>query len=211
MVFSMNTRVVPYVMGALCLIPVGGTLYRVTEIMLTGHWSFEFNPEVVDRLPLFIHGLAMLVFLVGGAIQFSSKIRAKRPNLHRKLGRIAGTGAIIGGLSGVWMTLLHLEISTPLLLAGRLLFGSAMAIFMVLAIRAAMQRRFTDHRAWVIRSYAIAFNAATFPLFYLPVFLILGEPTPIIDDALQVAGWMINLAIAEKFFINRPTRKGVLA
>lgn len=211
MVMSMNTRALPYIMGALCLIPVGGTLYRVGEIILTGHWSFEFNPQVVDRLPLFIHGVAMLAFLVGGAVQFSAKIRASRPKLHRTLGRIAGVGAILGGLSGVWMTLLHLEISTPLLLAGRLLFGSAMAVFAILAIRAAMLRQFVDHRAWIIRAYAIAFNAATFPIFYLPAVLILGEPSPLIDDTFQVAGWMVNLFIAEKFFIHRPIRKGVSA
>lgn len=211
MVPSMNTRALPYIMGALCIIPVGGTLYRSAEIVLTGHWAFEFSPEMVDRLPLFIHGIAMLAFLVGGAVQFSARIRTQRPQLHRRLGRVAGMGAILGGLSGIWMTLLHLEISTPLLLAGRLLFGSAMAGFAVLAIHAAMQRRVQDHRAWIIRSYAIAFNAASFPVFYLPVVLIVGEPSPLLDDTFQVAGWMLNLSIAEKFFINRPTRKGVPA
>lgn len=211
MVPSMNTRALPYVMGALCLIPIGGTLYRIGEILITGHWSFEFDPAIVDRLPLFIHSIAMLAFLIGGAFQFSTRIRSKRPQLHRRLGRVAGLGAIFGGLSGVWMTLLHVEISTPLLLAGRLLFGTAMALFMVLAIRAAMQRRFAQHRAWVIRAYAIAFTAATFPLFYLTAILFLGETTPLLDDTLQVAGWMINLFIAEKVFIPRPTRKGVPA
>lgn len=211
MVISMNTRTMPYVLGALCLIPLGGSLYRLGEIILTGHWSFDFNPEIVDRLPLFIHGIAMLTFLLGGAVQFSSRIRASRPSLHRVLGRIAGMGAIIGGLSSIWMTLLHLEISTPLLLAGRLLFGGAMTVFMILAIRAAMQRRFADHRAWVIRSYAIAFNATLMPLFYLPLILIYGEPSPLIDDAIQVAGWSLTLAIAEKTFISRPIRKGVTA
>jgi len=201
----------PYIIGTLCLIPIGGTLYRLSEIILTGHWSFDFNPELVDRLPLFIHGVAMLAFLVGGAVQFIPRIRTKHRTLHRVLGRIAGVGAIIGGLSGIWMTLLHLEISTPLLLAGRLLFGSALMGFTILAIRAAMKKRFVEHRAWIIRAYSIAFAAATLPFIYLPLFLIFGEPTPVLDDAIQVAGWMINLAIAEKFLINRRTRKGVPA
>ena len=211
MVLSMNTRAMPCVIGALCLIPMGGTFYRLGEIILTGHWSFDFNPEIVDRLPLFIHGIAMLTFLLGGAIQFMPRVRARRPKLHRTLGRIAGLGAIIGGASGIWMTLLHLEISTPLLLTGRLLFGSALIVFTVLAIRAAIQKRFAEHRAWIIRAYSIAFAAATVPFIYLPLFLIFGEPAPVLDDAIQIAGWMINLAIAEKFLINRPIRKGVPA
>ena len=211
MVLSMNTRAMPYIFGALCLIPLGGTFYRLAEIILTGHWSFDFNPEIVDRLPLFIHGIAMIAFLVGGAVQFMPRIRIRRPKLHRIVGRIAGVGAIIGGASGIWMTLLHLEISTPLLIAGRLLFGSAIAIFMILAIRAAMQKRFVEHRAWVIRAYSIGFAAATLPFIYLPIFLIVGEPSPIVDDAIQVTGWMLNLAIAVKFLIKRPTLKGVPA
>jgi len=209
MVISMNTRALPYVLGTIMLIPVGGTLYRLGEIIHTGHWAFDFNPEFVDRLPLFLHGIGMVLFLVLGALQFSTKRRIKRPDLHRTQGRVAGFGAILGGLTGVWMTLLHPQISTPLLLAGRLLFGSAMVIFTVLAIHAAMQRRLANHRAWIIRAYAIAFNAGSFPLLYLPVVALLGEPSPVLDDALQVAGWMINLAIAEKFFIKTPIRKGV--
>jgi len=211
MVISMNTRTMPYVIGALCVTPLGGTIYRLSEIILTGHWSFDFNPAHVDRLPLFLHCLAMITFLVLGVFQLSPSFRSKNPQRHRRLGRIAGFAAIFGGVTGIWMTLLHLDIATPLLLAGRLLFGSAMAVFMILAIRAAIQRDFRTHRAWVIRTYAIALNAGTLPLIYLPALLLLGEPSPVIDDAIQVAGWMINLAIAEKFFIANTNQKRAVA
>ena len=123
------------------------------------------------------------------------------PKLHRALGRLAAAGAVLGGLSGVWMTIAHSEISTPLLFAGRLIFGSAMAAFAVFAIRDAMHRNFLSHRNWIIRSYAIAFNAASMPLLCLPIILIIGQPVPIIDDAFRVTGWIINLVIAERFFI----------
>lgn len=211
MALTMNNKAMPVVLGTLILIPLGGTLYRLSEIVLTGQWGFEFNPEIVDRVPLFLHGLGMILFIMIGAVQFSTRQRMRNPARHRRMGRIAGFGAVLGGVTGIWMTLLHPDISTPLLMAGRLLFGSAMVVFTGLAIRAAMQKRRSDHRAWIIRAYAIAFNAGTFPLFYLPAVLILGEPFPILDDALQVAGWMINLAIAEKFLINRPIRTGVPA
>ena len=211
MVISMNNRAMPYVMGALTLIPLGGTIYRLTEIITTGHWTFDFNPQIVDRLPLFLHGIGMALFLVLGAFQFSAKLRARRPALHRKMGRIAGLGAILGGLTGIWMTLLHLEISTPLLIGGRLLFGSAMVIFTVLAIRAAMHRRLIDHQNWIIRAYAIALAAGTLPFIFAPMYLILGDVSQLENDVIQVAGWMINLAIAEKFFVKSPIRKGAIA
>ena len=208
MAISMTTRTMPFVLGALCIIPVAGTLYRLAEIIIAGHWSLRFNPDVVDGLPLFIHGVTMLMFLVFGAFQFLPPIRQKGPKLHRALGRLAGTGAVLGGLSGVWMTIAHSEISTPLLVAGRLIFGSAMAAFAVFAIREAMHRNFLSHRNWIIRSYAIAFNAASMPLLCLPIILIIGQPVPIIDDAFQVTGWIINLVIAERFFITRPVYQG---
>ena len=211
MAVSMTNRTMPFVLGALFIIPVAGTLYRLAEIILEGHWSFRFNPEFVDRLPLFIHGVTMLMFLVLGAMQFLPPIRQKGPRLHRVLGRLAGAGAVLGGLSGVWMTLAHSEISTPLLFTGRLIFGTAMAAFAIFAIRDAMHRNFVSHRNWIIRSYAIAFNAASMPLLYMPIIMIIGQPVPIIDDALQVAGWIINLVVAERIFINRAVYQGVQA
>jgi len=153
----------------------------------------------------------MALFLVLGAFQFSAKLRARRPALHRRMGRISGLGAILGGLTGIWMTLLHLDISTPLLIGGRLLFGSAMVIFTVLAIRAAMQRRLIDHQNWIIRAYAIALAAGTLPFIFAPMYLILGDVSQLENDVIQVAGWMINLAIAEKFFVKSPIRKGAIA
>lgn len=204
MVISMNNRAIPYVLGALCIIPLGGTIYRLTEIITTGVWRFNFNPALVDRLPLFLHGIGMALFLILGAIQFAPKLRARRPNLHRTFGRIAGFGAVLGGLTGVWMTLMHLEISTPLLVAGRLLFGSAMMLFTVLAIRAAMHKSLIAHQNWIIRAYAIALAAGTLPFIFAPMYVIIGDISQFQNDVIQIAGWMLNLAIAERFFVRRP-------
>ena len=197
MATSMANRTMHFVLGALFIIPVAGTLYRLAEIILEGHWSFRFNPEFVDRFPLFIQGVTMLMFLVLGAMQFLPPISQKGPKLHRALWRLAGAGAVLGGLSGIWMSLAHNEISTTMLFIGRLIFGTAMAVFTIFAIGEAMLRNFVSHRNWIIRSYAIAFNAASMPHLYLPIILLIGQPVPIIDDVLQVAGWIINLVVAE--------------
>ena len=168
---------------------------------------------VVDNFPLFIHGVSMVIFLILGALQFSVTGPFTQRLLHRILGRIAVLGAVIGGLSGVWMTLAHVEISSPLLLIGRLLFGTAMATFAIFAIWEAMHRNLISHRNWIIRSYAIAFNAASLPLLTLsisPVILIVGEAVPIIEDAIHLLGWTINLIIAEKFFVRRVFNKRAL-
>ena len=210
---STTRRPMPYILGAFCIIPVGGTFYRLAQIIQEGQWWPRFNPMVVDNFPLFIHGVSMVIFLVLGALQFSVTGPFAQRQLHRILGRIAVLGAVIGGLSGVWMTLAHVEISSPLLLIGRLFFGTAMAAFAIFAIWEAMHRNLISHRNWIIRSYAIAFNAASLPLLTLsisPVILIIQDPAPIIEDAIHLLGWIINLIVAEKFFVRRVINKGAL-
>lgn len=209
MATSMTTRIVPAALGFLCLIPLGGTLYRLGELTLTNDWGFHFAPAEVDHLPLALHGVGMILFLILGMVQMNTKFRMRRPDLHRKLGRIAGMGAILGGLTGIWMTLLHLEISTPLLVVGRLVIGTAMTAFVILAIRDAKARRIQSHRAWMLRAYSIAFAAATLPFVYFPFFLIFGEPSPLLDDTIQITGWVLNLAIVE-IYLRRNTRKAPL-
>ena len=86
-----------------------------------------------------------------------------------------------------------------------------MAAFTIFAIREARRRKFVSHSNWIIRSYAIALNAASKPLLYLPIVMIIGQPVPIIDDVLKVAGWIINLVVAERIFINRAVYQGVQA
>ena len=88
-----------------------------------------------------------------------------------------------------------------------------MATFAIFAIWEAMHRNLISHRNWIIRSYAIAFNAASLPLLTLsisPVILIVGEAVPIIEDAIHLLGWIINLIIAEKFFVRRVFNKRAL-
>ena len=112
MVISMSTRSVPYVLATFCIIPVADTLYRRTEIIRADQWLLDFNPAVVDNLPLFILGIGMIIFLVLGALQLSVTSAFRRIRLHRVLGRFAGLGAVIGGLSGVWMTLFRLLVGS---------------------------------------------------------------------------------------------------
>ena len=67
-----------------------------------------------------------------------------------------------------------------------------------LAWRAALQRRFIDHRAWMIRSFALTFAAVTIRL-YLPVLLVL--PVSFEDGyrAISFLCWVPDLVAAEMY------------
>ena len=209
MVISVIPRILPFLMGLLCLLPVGVTIYTLFEMAVANDWGLKFAPAQVDHLPLALHGVGMSLFLVIGLFQMNTRLRMRRPELHRKLGRIAGMGAILGGITGIWMTLLHLEISTPLLVGARLIIGTAMTLFVILAIRDAKARRIQSHRAWMLRAYAFAFTSATLSIIFLPAILIFGEPSPLLSDFVQIMGWVINLAIAE-IYLRHKGRKSPL-
>ena len=90
-------------------------------------------------------------------------------------------------------------------MVARLVFGAAMAASILLGLRAVLRRDFVSHRAWMIRGYAIGIGAGTQVLTALVWILVTGGavangPT---TCALLVAGWVLNLAVAEAI-IRRP-------
>jgi hypothetical protein len=75
--------------------------------------------------------------------------------------------------------------------------GLAMTLAVVVSVRAALQRRITQHKAWMVRAYALAQGAGTQVLILLPVTLLAGAPTFIFRDVLMASAWGLNMAFAE--------------
>ena len=69
---------------------------------------------------------------------------------------------------------------------------------MSLAWRRAMQRRFTEHRAWMIRSFALTLAAVTLRL-YLPVASLMSIPFDDAYRAISFLAWVPNLLVAELY------------
>ena len=79
-----------------------------------------------------------------------------------------------------------------------------------LGLRAIRQRRVADHRAWMMRSYAITLGAATQTVLLLPVFLLFGPPQGLLVDLVFISAWGVNLAVAE-WVIRAPQRLRAIA
>jgi hypothetical protein len=79
----------------------------------------------------------------------------------------------------------------------RLLVGSAMVVFILLAIVAIGRRDFTRHGAWMIRAYALGQGAGTQVLTHLPWFILVGAPGVTSRAVMMGAGWVINAIVAE--------------
>lgn len=73
----------------------------------------------------------------------------------------------------------------------------------VAAFVRARQRRFDDHRAWMIRSYSLTFAAVTVRLVAVPLFAV--TQNPVVGITLTFWSWIVNLMVAE-WLVRRPSR-----
>ncbi len=205
-------RLVPAALVALSLVPILAGAARLAELAGGAEPTPSNARFFASPLPVVLHVLSASVYCVLGAFQFAPGFRRRRPGWHRVAGRFLLACGLVAGLSGLWMTLFYprAEGDGELLDGLRLLFGSGMVLSLVLGLAAILRRDVGGHRAWTIRGYAIGLGAGTQVLVSVPWFLIVGTPGELARALLLGAGWVINLAVAERV-IRRQTASPVRA
>lgn len=145
---------------------------------------------------LTVHAGFALVALTIGPFQFLKGFRARRPRLHRWMGRTYVLACLIAGAAGL---VLALGATTgPVSTAG---FGLLAVLWLFTTTKAwtsAMNRRFDEHRRWMIRSFALTFAAVTLRL-YLPFAFFSPFGYDDTYRAISFLCWVPNLAFAELF------------
>jgi uncharacterized membrane protein len=151
------------------------------------------------------------ISLLAGALQFSTRLRFGRPAVHRLLGRVYALTVLVSGVSA-----LLLAPSSTGGLSAHFGFGFLAALWLTTTARAVLDARrgaFDEHRAWMIRSYALCLAAVTLRL-QLAVGGVAGVPFEASYPAIAWLCWVPNLIIAEWLVIGsavaplepRPTR-----
>ena len=195
----------------LIAVPVAAGAARVAQLL----GGAEITPEnarfFAMPIPVLVHIFSASTFCLLGAFQFVPGLR--RRGWHRVAGRIVAPCGLAAALSGLWMTCFypHPPGDGPLLTVFRLIFGSAMAVALVLGVAAILRRDIAAHRAWMIRGYAIGQSAGTQVLTTLPWALLIGPPSELPRALLLGAAWVINIALAEwlicrRAVVRRPVR-----
>jgi len=158
-------------------------------------------------LPVVLHILVVIPYSIVGAFQFAPALRRRRRGWHRGAGRVLAVLGLVAALTGLWMAHFYPwpEGDGQLVYIERLVFGSAMAVSIVLAVRAIRRRDFVSHGAWMMRGYAIGMGAGTQVLTHLPWFILVGKPGELSRGVLMGAGWVINLLVAEWIIRGRPS------
>ena len=198
---------VPDAFIVLCAIPFAAGAYRLVTLATGAEITPENTRFFGAPLPVVLHIICAVLFIVLGALQFVASFRRRHPTWHRRAGRVAVVSGLVVASSALWMTQFYaLPAQDGLLLYGfRLLFGSLMAVSLVLAFVAIRRRQIPRHRAWMMRAYAIGLGAGTQAVTLLLGEIVSGKPTVLARALLMAAAWVINLAVAEWIIRRQPS------
>lgn len=148
---------------------------------------------------LVLHVFGGVVALLLGPLQLTSAVRTRWPAFHRSTGRLYIAACAIGAPSGLILALG--TTAGPVAGAGFVILALLWPLFTWLGVRAAMERRFDQHRAWMLRSYAMTAAAITLRLM-LPAAGMLGFGFYEAYSVIAWISWITNLLLVE-FIIRR--------
>jgi uncharacterized membrane protein len=164
------------------------------------------NQNYVNHpLPIVVHILSGIIFNLLGPFQFILAIRQRWPMIHRVSGRLFILAGLVSAVSALWMNQFFPAFGGILKYSSNLIFGLGSIIAIGLALHAILRRRVLDHRAWMIRAYAMGLGVATQRLLLMPYFFAFGIPQGETLGALLWICWLINMAVAEWVIRRRKT------
>jgi uncharacterized membrane protein len=152
-----------------------GLLQSKSDTLLSNQvWNVAFYTHII------LGGIALLI----GWMQFNDKIRRKKPNTHRMIGKIYITAVLISAVAAVYIS--FFATGGWIAASG---FGTLGIVWFYTTLFAYVQARkqnFEAHRNMMVFSYASCFAAVTLRI-YLPLLIMLfGSFIP----AYLVVAWL---------------------
>ena len=182
---------------------VGSRSHYVTDYSIASYSDY-FWPR---RAGLILHLAGGLLAITAGLVQIWLGLTNRVNTLHRVLGKVYGTGVLIGSLGGCYLALTipaHLPYK-----AGLLALNTAWLITTGMAIYAIRTRRIQQHREWMLRSYTVTFAFVTYRLvssWLRPWIHVPDDPiADDIDTLMAWACWAVPLLLAEPLIQLRST------
>lgn len=199
---------VPASLIALSLVPIIAGAFRIVELGRGASVTPDNARFHAAPVPVVLHILSVTVYCALGAFQFSPGFRRRRPDWHRAAGRLLIVCGLMSALSGLWMTWTYPYAPGDgvVLFSIRQVVGSAMVLSILTAFAAVRRRDFVQHRAWMIRGYALGLGAGTQVVTSLLWLLLLGKQNEADRALVMGAGWVINVIVAEWIIRRRPVR-----
>lgn len=154
-----------------------------------------------------VHAVSASLALMLGPLQLVAAWRTRFPALHRWVGRGYVAAIAVGWLSSLPVALDAM--TGPVAVLGFLALGMAWAVATGMGLLRALQRRFADHRRWMLRSYALTAAAITLRI-YLGGSIALGVDEQLSYPFIAWLCWVPNLLGAEWYVRRQGVRAGGL-
>jgi len=186
--------------AALYLITLLSILLALAQVVQIPLGALPEDSQRLTAAPVwhFMHVLGGATFGILGPIQFGRVLKRKYGPLHRVIGHVfmaAGAMISVSLLGLLWR---FPDAYSEALSIGRLLFGIALGVALVIAMLAIQKRDFTRHRNWIVRAYAIGMGATAVSMVFFPIYLITGEPpTGLASDIVFLGSWTTCVVLAE--------------
>jgi len=169
-----------YVLFALIAVMTGYVLVHNERFLVEpGHALWQHFAPV--RWWLYPHAVAGTLAMIAAPLQFSERLRRRYVRLHRVSGRVYVAAIFVVAPLGAYVQYLQ-EATDSLPRSFTILAvtnGVLLLVPTVIAFVYALRRRITQHRQWMVRSFAVA-------LVFFEGRFILG-----------VTGWEMNPALVE--------------
>lgn len=187
--------------------PAASAIWGVVTIasMATALFSYRYladvgplSPSVLSNLfrrPwLDVHVAGAATALLLGPLQFLPAPR--RTPLHKALGRVYVLSCLAGGLAG--LVLAFGSTAGAIATVGFAGLAISWIAAVLLGWRAAVNRHFGRHRAWMIRAFSLTFAAVTLRIYLLAIPVL---PISALDAyrAISFLCWIPNLLFAELY------------
>lgn len=189
-----RTSKVFWALGALLCAGVG--LYSYRYFGNVSATAPNILGNVLAKPWLWLHIAGAATALLVSPIQLPPVIRKRFPVAHRIIGRVYVIGCLSGGAGG--FVAAFGSTAGPVATIGFALLAMTWIYVNIQGWRAAIQRRFTDHRRWMLRSFSLTFAAVTLRL-YLPLGIVAGLPFLDVYRATAWISWIPNLILMELY------------
>ena len=192
------------------------TLLSLLIVLLVSRY-LTLNPEVYfpeQRAVYLANQTAVILHIIGGILalglgpfNFLTRLREKRPSIHRWMGRVYLLGVLIGGLAGLYMsTFAYTGIVATLGFATLAVFWLGSGF---MALRDIRQGNVEAHRRWMVRNFALTFAAVTLRIEMGLLTIAFGQEIGYIIVAWSC--WLPNLLIVEWWMRRNSAKQRQLA
>ncbi len=197
------TRVVgklTFGMAAFLSVLVALASYRFVPVGVSEAMDFVAHNLENNALALYGHIAVAPVALALMPFQFMSGLRARRPGLHRWMGRGYVAAILVSGVAG--FVLAFHTTAGPVATAGFAILAVIWLGTTACAFLFALKRQIDRHRRWMLRSAALTFAAVSLRL-YLGIAMAFGADYDLTYVIVAWVSWVPNALLVEAYLLGR--------